>query len=314
MVLDSSLTGMVGGTCLLCKFFLQLQTNIVHPLLLFQFATCCLRFHLATQTFHIPTTPQQGNECNDNDIERQCPARAPKSRADGYLHGCLFVANGAVVIEHADMQGVRAGTQRVIRDIRVALCRLYPVLIKALQHIDKTLLIIDMTAITGQLNGKLVTEAQRDIPADVERLVENDAAVNLFADGHVHIKQLQAAENRVLLATRTGKTLGIDDVQAVLATDKQQSAARQQRRALIVGAPLQAVATGVAAHGKLPSAVFLPFQNNLRDTMVGDHPHGMVLVFHNRAHAGPHQSAGHIQQIDTLRVRVVNSSVRDYPP
>ena len=44
--------------------------------------------------------------------------------------------------------------------------------------------------------------------------------------------------------------------------------------------------------------------------MVGDHPHGMVLVFHNRAHAGPHQSAGHIQQIDTLRVRVVNSSSR----
>ena len=110
------------------------------------------------------------------------------------------------------MQGVRAGTQRVIRDIGIELCRLHPVIIKALQHIDKTLLIIDMSAVTGQLDGELVAEAQRDIPADVERLVENDAAVNLFADGHVHIKQLQAAENRVLLAANIRQTLGINNV------------------------------------------------------------------------------------------------------
>ena len=67
----------------------------------------------------------------------------------------------------------------------------------------------------------------------------------------------------MFLAASTGELLGIDNVKTALTTNQQEAIARQIGRALVVGAFLQTVATGIATNGKLPSVIFLQLGNDL---------------------------------------------------
>ena len=98
------------------------------------------------------------------------------------------------------MQCVTASPQRVIGDIGIQLRGLHPVLVKAFQPIDKTLTVIDISCITGQLNGKLVIVAERNLPSDIQSLVQDDTTVKFLAYRYVRIKNLQTAEDWTFLA------------------------------------------------------------------------------------------------------------------
>ena len=167
-----------------------------------------------------------------------------------------------------------------------------------------------MSGITTQLDGELIVEVQRDAATLVQCLVKNDTPVELTTYGNVDIEYLQTTEDGTLLPLGARQCLGVDDVQTTLSADEHQTTACEKRGALVVSLLLQTVAVVIAAHDKLPGTIVLLLGDHLRHAMVGDHPHGMLLVFQHRTDARAVQSVGHIEQPHKLRLLVVDTHAR----
>ena len=180
----------------------HLLTHLVHPVLLLCLTTQGLSVHALLLSLQEPATPPPSCSSYNQHIEQYHPAGTPEGRANGDFHRALLFSKGTIVIQHAYMQCITACTQRVIGDIGIQLRGLHPVLVKAFQHIDETLTVIDISGIAGQLNGKLVIVAERNLPADIQSLVQDDTTVKFPAYRYVRIKNLQTAEDGAFLALR----------------------------------------------------------------------------------------------------------------
>ena len=235
----------------------HLHTHLVHPLLFLEFTSHRLNIHAALLMLHEPLTPQEGSTGNDEHVEQYHPACTPQRWTDGDFERRLFFAKRAVVVQHPDTEGIVACTKRVIGDVRILFRCPDPVVIETFQHIDETLAVIDDSRITGQLDGKLVVEAQRQLAAHVEGLVQYDTSVNLLPYRHVFIENLKTTEDGTFLPLHIRECLRIDDIQSTLSTNQQQAVVRQTGGTLVIGALHQTITVIIAAHTEIPLAIIL---------------------------------------------------------
>ena len=154
-----------------------------------------------------------------------------------------------------------------------------------------------LALIGGQLDGELILViAQDQLLAHVEILLENHTSVVSLANAQLVTEEFQATEERCFVVVDTGDELGIDDIHAIDTTHQYQSVGGDADGTLVVGALLQTVLGTEATHIESPVALGIFLRHHVGHAILGDHPHGVLLILGQTNHAGAYQTVVHIQK------------------
>ena len=195
------------------------------------------------------------------------------------------------------MQDIVAMVQRHIGNVRIVLLGLDPLIAEAFELIDKTRLVVHLALVGGQLDGELtLVMAQDEFLAHVEVLLENHTSIVSLANAQLLSEELQTAEDRCFVVVDIGNQLGVDDIHAIHTTYQYQTVVGDADRTLVVRALLQTILGGKATHVEGPVALIVLLRYHVGYAILGNHPHGVLLILGNAHHAGTNQSAVHIQQ------------------
>ena len=184
------------------------------------------------------------------------------------------------------MQDIVAMVQRHIGNVRIVLLGLNPLIAEAFELIDKARLVVHLALVGGQLDGELIlVVAQDEFLADVEILLENDATIVGLANTQLLSEELQTAEDRCFVVVDIGNQLGVDDIHAIHTTYQHQTVLSDADRTLVVRALLQTILGAEAAHIEGPLALVVLLSYHVGYAILGNHPHGVLLILGNTHHA-----------------------------
>ena len=259
--------------------FLQLSAHLIHPLLLHHFHAQIVALGLVRLLLEEALTPQVDSESYDAQEDDHDPAVTQQWWCDGDIENSLVLTHCSILVEHAYMQHIVAMMERHVGDVRIVLLGGNPLIAESLKLVDEARVVMYLTLVGGQLDGELtLVMAEHKFMAYIKILFKNDTTIVLLAYTHLLSEQLESTEDRSLVIIGTGDELGIDDVDAIHTTNKNQSVGGDTYRALVVRALLESVLAAEAAHIEAPLAISILLRNNIRHSMFGDDPHGVELV------------------------------------
>ncbi len=152
--------------------------------------------------------------------------------------------------------------------------------------------------------------AQDEFLADVKVLLEDDATIVGLANTQLLSEEFQTAEDWRFVVIDISNQLGVDDIHAIHTTYQHQTILGDADRTLVVRALLQSILGAEAAHIEGPLALVVLLRYHVGYAILGNHPHGVLLILGNAHHARANQSAVHIQQRLLVVLPIHNATAR----
>ena len=137
---------------------------------------------------------------------------------------------------------------------------------------------------------------QSDSTLHIKCLIENHPAIIRHTDFHFLVKKHQATEYRFFLIVAIAQLQSTDDIQSILSAQKQFPTTGTEDGTLVEWSRLKSVSIIEIADGKRPNTVILLLRGDIRETMIGGHPHRMTGILRDRDGIGTIKPRLHIKQ------------------